>query len=82
MKDKVHFESDDVTAWLTNNYNTHIAQYLILLIEHNKRNNSYFKNDAENETERVVPDLFLSFKRALYKVKARGLQLGFAKGTT
>ena len=27
-KDKVNFEIYDVTAWLTNNYNTHIAQYL------------------------------------------------------
>ena len=27
-KDKVNFKIYDVTAWLTNNYNTHIAQYL------------------------------------------------------
>ena len=27
-KDKINFEIDDVTAWLANNYNTHIAQYL------------------------------------------------------
>ena len=27
-KDKVNFEIYDVTAWLTINYNTHIAQYL------------------------------------------------------
>ena len=27
-KDKVNFEIDEVTAWLANNYNTHIAQYL------------------------------------------------------
>ena len=26
--DKVNFEIDDVTAWLKNNYSTHIAQYL------------------------------------------------------
>ena len=26
--DKVNFKSYDVTAWLTNNRNTHIAQYL------------------------------------------------------
>ena len=24
-KDKVNFEIDDITAWLTNNYNTHIV---------------------------------------------------------
>ena len=28
LKDKVNFEIDDDTAWLTNNCNTHIAQYL------------------------------------------------------
>ena len=27
-KDKVNFKFDDITAWLTNNYNTHIVQYL------------------------------------------------------
>ena len=27
-KDKINFEIYDVTAWLTKNYNTHIAQYL------------------------------------------------------
>ena len=27
-KDKVNFKFYDVTEWLTNNYNTHIAQYL------------------------------------------------------
>ena len=28
QKDKVNFKIYDVTAWLTNNYNTHIAQYI------------------------------------------------------
>ena len=27
-KDKINFEIYDATAWLTMNYNTHIAQYL------------------------------------------------------
>ena len=27
-KDKVKFKIYDVTAWLTNNFDTHIAQYL------------------------------------------------------
>ena len=30
-KDKVNFEIYDVTAWLTNNYNTHIAQYQLFI---------------------------------------------------
>ena len=29
----------------------------------------YFKIHAENEAERLVPDLFLVFKKALYDVK-------------
>ena len=33
------------------------------------------KNHAENEADRLVPDLFLFFKKALYEVKAIGLQL-------
>ena len=28
LKDKVNFKIHDVTAWFTNNSNTHIAQYL------------------------------------------------------
>ena len=38
----------DVTAWLTNNYNTHIDQYLKLrqLLENNKI--FFFKNHVEN----------------------------------
>ena len=37
----------------------------------------FFKNHAENEAGRLVPILFLFFKKALYKVKASGLQLRF-----
>ena len=33
------------------------------LIEYNKRN-IFFKNYAENEASRLVPDLFLFFKKA------------------
>ena len=28
MKDHINFENYDVTSWLTNNCNTHIAQYI------------------------------------------------------
>ena len=45
-KDKVNFKIDDVTTWLPNDCNTHIAQYLTIkgnlttklghLIEYNK----------------------------------------------
>ena len=35
-----------------------------------------FKNHAQNEAVRLVPDLFLFFKKALYQVKASRLQLG------
>ena len=30
----------------------------------------FFKNHGENEAGRLVPDFFLFFKKALYKVKA------------
>ena len=38
---------------------------------------SFFQNHAENETGRLVRDLFLLFKKALYKVKASGHHLNF-----
>ena len=46
------------------------------VIECNKRN-IFFKNHAENEAERLVLDLFLFFKKALYEIKAYGLQLSW-----
>ena len=46
------------------------------LIEYSKRN-FFFKNNAENETGTLVPDLFLFLKKALDEVKASGLQLSF-----
>ena len=42
------------------------------LIENHKRI-FFFKNYAENETGKLVPDHFLFFKKALYEVKASGL---------
>ena len=32
----------------------------------------FFKNHAENEANKLVPDLFLFFKRALYEVRPSG----------
>ena len=46
------------------------------LRKHNVKN-IFFKNHGENELERLAPDLFLFFKKALYEVKAIGLQLSF-----
>ena len=37
----------------------------------------FFKTHAKNVAERLVPDLFLLVKKALYEVKASGLQLSF-----
>ena len=45
------------------------------VIEYNNRN-IFLKNHAE-EAGRIVPDLFLFFIKALYEVKASGLQLSF-----
>ena len=36
-----------------------------------------FRNHAENVAGRLVPDLFLFFKKALYEVKVSGQQLSF-----
>ena len=45
------------------------------VIEYNNRN-IFLKNHAE-EAGRIVPDFFLFFIKALYEVKASGLQLSF-----
>ena len=37
----------------------------------------FFKNHAKNETGRLVPGLFLFFKKALYDVKASGFKHSF-----
>ena len=47
------------------------------LIEHNQEI-FFFRNNAENDAERLVPDLILYFEKALYEVKASGLQLRFS----
>ena len=46
------------------------------LIEYNKIN-IFLKNHAENETGKLFPDHFLCFKKALYGVKASGVQIDF-----
>ena len=46
------------------------------VIEYNNIN-IFFKNHAQNEVGRLVPDLFLFFKNVLYEVKSGGLQLNF-----
>ena len=71
----VNFKIYDVTDWTTNNYNTseskgNQAMKFGQLIKWSVRN-IFCKNHAENETGRLVPDLFL-LKKALYKVKASG----------
>ena len=38
---------------------------------------SSLKNYLENGAERLVPDLFYFFKKALYNVKPSSLQFGF-----
>ena len=43
------------------------------LIEYNR--NIFLKNHAENEAGRLVEDSVLFFKKALYKVKAKSLQV-------
>ena len=37
----------------------------------------FSNNHTENKTGRIFLDLFLYFRKALYKAKASGMQLGF-----
>ena len=46
------------------------------LIENNK-GNIFLQKSCKNEAGRLVLDLFLFFKKALYVLKAIGLQLKF-----
>ena len=48
------------------------------LIEYNQKN-TLFKNHAQKEADRLVPDVFLFSRKALHQVKASGLQLSFNK---
>ena len=41
------------------------------------REGFFFKINAENKARRLVPDFFLFFKKALYEVKASGLQIQY-----
>ena len=47
------------------------------LIEYDKRTIFFFKNHAENEAGRLVPELFIFLKKALYEVKTSAVQLSF-----
>ena len=47
------------------------------LIEYNKRNIFLQKNNSRNEAGRIITGHFLFFKKALYMIKAKCLQLGF-----
>ena len=46
-------------------------------IKDSKRSFFSFKNHAENEAGKLLPDFLLFFKKALYKVKASCLLLSF-----
>ena len=80
-KDKLNFKIYDVTTWLTNNYNAHIAQYLTKERQPDNEIWSvnteifFFKNHPKNVVGRRAPHLFLTFKKALFGIRASGLQL-------
>ena len=48
----------------------------VAMIQYSK-NSNFPQNLAKNETKRLVPDLFLFFRKAIYEAKATGLQLSF-----
>ena len=86
QKDKIKFQIYDVTSWLKDNNNTHVLNISPIkgnqtvkysqLIKFSNRN-IFSQNHAENEPGRIVPELFLFYKKALHKVKASCLQLSF-----
>ena len=84
-KVKLRLRFYDVTTWLTNNYNTDIAQ-----ISRSKNNQTIKfnqlikrkKNFSSKITQkigsgRLVADPFLLFEKASYEVKAGGVHLSF-----
>ena len=40
-------------------------------------NEFFFFKHTENEPKKLLPDIFLFFKKALYEIKASGLDLSF-----
>ena len=77
--DRINFKIDDVKTWLTNNYNTYIAQYLMKWKQPDHEiwsGNFCFSKIMQKMTREIVPVLFLFFK-SLYEVKEWGLQLSF-----
>ena len=47
------------------------------IVEYNERYILFSKNHAEDDAGRLDTDLFLFFKRVLYKVKANGQHFSF-----
>ena len=81
-KARLNFKTYNITGWTANNYNTDIAKYLQKQAQPGNEiwsvnRNALLKNHGENERERLVPDLFLFFKKALYKIKASGHHFSF-----
>ena len=46
-------------------------------VNRKQRENIFFKNNADNQLGRLVPDLFLFIKIALYKVKTSDQHVSF-----
>ena len=83
QKHKVNFKIYGVTTWLTTTI--HILPNISQskgsqtmkfgqLIEY-KKVIVFLQNHAKDEVVRLTPDLFLFLKKALYEVKANGLQI-------
>ena len=77
-KAMVNSKTYDITDQKTNNYSTHITQYLKnsgnqamelgQLIEHSVKN-IFLQKSHRKQLEKLITDLSLFFKKALYKVK-------------
>ena len=66
QKNKVDLKTYDVKAWLTNSYNTHIAQYL-----QNITRDIFLQKLCRNEAGSLVPDLFLFLHKLYMRCKSK-----------
>ena len=71
----LNFKIYDVTTWLINNCSTHRTMKFGQVREYNKRNNFLQKTCRKWGRETNTKPFFL--KKALYEVKASGLQFSF-----
>ena len=82
-KPKVYCTIYDVTNWETNDWSTYIGQSQEVKAKRQRNlvtltlETFLLKSHAENKAGRLVPDLFLFFKKSLYETKVSDQHLSF-----